>query len=84
MFQYDEESAVWAYTFGKSVFDYACMHTVMKEIKRRVPPNKFQPRTILDFGSGVGTSIWLTTLSFILQILALKEVRCEQSCNTLC
>ena len=56
--QYDDESAVWAYTFGKSVYGYACMYTVMKEIKKRIPPNKFQPRTILDFGSGVGTSIW--------------------------
>ena len=57
-FQYDDESAVWAYTFGKSVYDYACMYMVMMEIKSRLPPNKFQPRTILDFGSGVGTSIW--------------------------
>ena len=49
---------MWAYALGKSVYDYACMFTVMKEIKRRVPQNQFQPRTILDFGSGVGTTIW--------------------------
>jgi hypothetical protein len=44
-----------AYFFAKTAFDYAAMHKVMSEIHQR---KKTRPKTILDFGSGIGSSIW--------------------------
>ena len=53
--EYDEDAA-HAYLLAKAPYDYACMKTIMDEIKARDP--NFQPRTLFDCGSGVGTSIW--------------------------
>ena len=54
--EYDSREAVWSYTLGKAAFDYASLIYIMKEMKRR--DKKYQPRTLLDFGSGVGTALW--------------------------
>ena len=54
--EYDSEAA-WAYLLGgKAAYDYACIKFIMNEIKRR--DKLFQPKTLLDFGSGVGTVTW--------------------------
>lgn len=64
--QYDK-SAAWAYLLGRAAFDYATIHKIMMEIRDRTQQEKsheninlspFQPRTLFDFGSGVGTSVW--------------------------
>uniref|UniRef100_V9KZ78 Methyltransferase-like protein 17, mitochondrial n=1 Tax=Callorhinchus milii TaxID=7868 RepID=V9KZ78_CALMI len=39
---------------------YAAITRVLHEIKKRVP--EFQPRTLLDFGSGTGTVTWASRL----------------------
>ena len=49
--------ASWSYLIGgMAAYDYACLLKIMKEIKQRNP--KFNPKTLLDFGSGVGTVSW--------------------------
>eukprot|EP00094_Tigriopus_californicus_P001482 TCALIF_01437-PA protein Name:"Similar to METTL17 Methyltransferase-like protein 17, mitochondrial (Homo sapiens)" AED:0.04 eAED:0.06 QI:52/0.77/0.8/1/0.55/0.6/10/56/478 len=52
---YDDEAAK-AYLLARAPFDYSAVYRTMSEIKKREPD--FQPRTIFDFGSGVGTCIW--------------------------
>ncbi len=52
---YDETGA-WSYLLGRAAYDYATVYKVLKEVGRREPD--FKPRTLLDFGSGVGTAIW--------------------------
>ena len=62
-------SASWAYLLGKAAYDYATMYSILSEIKNRTSPDSrfsnksdhlspFAPKTLLDFGSGVGTSLW--------------------------
>ena len=62
-------SASWAYLLGKAAYDYATMYAIYSEIKNRTSPDSrfsnksdhlssFAPKTLLDFGSGVGTSLW--------------------------
>ena len=54
--EYDNEAA-WAYLVGgKAAYDYACLKSIMGEIQAR--DRSFQPKTLLDFGSGVGTVTW--------------------------
>ena len=64
--QYDK-TAAWAYLLGRAAYDYATIYKIMLEIQKRnqlkqadhdSPIDLFQPRTLFDFGSGVGTSIW--------------------------
>ena len=51
-----DEGASYAYLLAKAAFDYAVTRTVLQEIKSRDP--EYQPRTLFDYGSGVGSSIW--------------------------
>lgn len=44
------------YLFARSAQEYAAIKAVMQEIIRRDPD--FKPRSLLDFGSGVGTGTW--------------------------
>jgi ribosomal protein RSM22 (predicted rRNA methylase) len=60
--EYDEITA-WAYLLAKAPFDYATVATIMQEIKERDPV--YQPRTLFDFGSGVGTAIWYVRFRFL-------------------
>jgi len=54
--EYDNEAA-WSYFIGtKAAYDFACMKNILSEIKFR--EETFQPKTLLDFGSGVGTVTW--------------------------
>ena len=64
--QYDK-TAAWAYLLGRAAYDYATIYKIMLDIQQRnqlkhadhdSQENLFQPRTLFDFGSGVGTSIW--------------------------
>ena len=40
----------------KAAYDFACMKNILSEIKFR--EEAFQPKTLLDFGSGLGTVTW--------------------------
>ena len=54
--EYDSEAA-WSYFIGtKAAYDFACMKKILSEIKFR--EEAFQPKTLLDFGSGLGTVTW--------------------------
>ena len=60
--EYDKEAA-WAYLLGgKAAYDYACLKLILNEIKFR--DKQFKPKTLLDFGSGVGTVSWAVIEQF--------------------
>ncbi|KYN27309.1 hypothetical protein ALC57_03653 [Trachymyrmex cornetzi] len=44
------------YLVGRGVQNYAVLHKIFNEIKLR--DKDFRPRTLFDFGSGVGTVMW--------------------------
>lgn len=51
-----DESKAWAYVFGRAAKEYASIATILNEIARRDPD--FQPESLFDFGSGIGTGTW--------------------------
>lgn len=53
--EYDEYSSL-TYLGARLAPNYAAMLTVLNEIKKSDP--EFLPKTILDFGSGIGTSMY--------------------------
>jgi len=53
---YDNEAAYSYFIGTKAAYDFACLKYVLSEIKKR--DKKFQPKTLLDFGSGLGTVTW--------------------------
>lgn len=44
------------YMIGRSVPNYAVLHTIFNEICTR--DENFTPKSVLDFGSGIGTTMW--------------------------
>ncbi|KAK2140325.1 hypothetical protein LSH36_1383g00008 [Paralvinella palmiformis] len=44
------------YMTGRVPYDYSCLYRVLNEIKMR--DSNFMPKTLLDFGSGLATSVW--------------------------
>jgi len=61
---FDDRVTAWSYLVGKSAFDYAAMKSVLAEIREESFKDNFRPRTLFDFGSGVGTSYWAVTEMF--------------------
>lgn len=45
-----------AYGLSRLPAGYAVAHRVLDEVKARCPG--FEPRKVLDFGSGPGTAVW--------------------------
>lgn len=45
------------YLVGRSVQNYSVLYKILNEIKAR--DKDFRPRTLFDFGSGIGTVMWL-------------------------
>ncbi|GAB6021453.1 hypothetical protein CHUAL_004058 [Chamberlinius hualienensis] len=50
------ESQCLAYLLGRSSAEYAVLYQIFNEIKMRQPD--FQPVSMFDFGSGIGTGLW--------------------------
>lgn len=74
---YDDEAAK-AYLLARAPFDYSAVYRAMSEIKNREP--EFQPRTIFDFGSGVGTCIWYVCFMYVDTLkLPWKQLCCQIS-----
>lgn len=44
------------YLFSRAPAEYAVLHRIFREIARRSPD--FKPKSLFDFGSGVGTVTW--------------------------
>jgi len=44
------------YLVARSVQNYAVLHRILNEIKER--DKDFKPKTMFDFGSGIGTAMW--------------------------
>ncbi|XP_071481490.1 ribosome assembly protein METTL17, mitochondrial-like [Diadema antillarum] len=53
--EYDDIRSL-AYMIARMPANYAALYRVFNEIRHRDPD--FQPKNILDFGSGVGTAVW--------------------------
>lgn len=54
-YEYDERAA-HLYMATRLAPNYACLRTVMQEIRDLDP--SFEPKSVLDFGSGMGTTVW--------------------------
>lgn len=54
-YEYDEYSSA-LYMSVRLPSNYACIKTVMDEIRAADP--SFEPSSVMDFGSGAGTTIW--------------------------
>ncbi|XP_066992180.2 ribosome assembly protein METTL17, mitochondrial [Anabrus simplex] len=54
--QYNAHQSL-VYLVGRAAADYAVVHFVLSEMRLKLP--EFKPRTLLDFGSGVGTVTWV-------------------------
>lgn len=52
---YDNHKSL-LYMISRSVPNYAVLHAIFNEICIR--DKKFQPKTVLDFGSGIGSTMW--------------------------
>jgi len=50
------QAVAMAYLVARIAPEYATLYQIFQEICRRDPD--FQPQTLFDFGSGVGTVLW--------------------------
>ncbi|CAL4082861.1 unnamed protein product, partial [Meganyctiphanes norvegica] len=62
------------YMVGRLAPDYAALMRIFKEIQKR--DNKFTPQTFFDFGSGVGSGMWM--------IADIRTLYLRMSCYTDC
>ncbi|XP_070575004.1 ribosome assembly protein METTL17, mitochondrial-like [Ptychodera flava] len=53
--QYTKEMS-YIYAAGRMAANYSAIYRIFHEIKKRNPD--FKPKLLLDFGSGVGTTVW--------------------------
>lgn len=60
------------YLWSRFVPDYAVLVKVLEEIYKQLPD--FKPHSVFDFGSGIGTAIWLVYFFSSLQIWLNKHV----------
>jgi len=51
-----DKSTCLTYLVARSVQNYAVLHRILHEIKER--DKDFEPKTMFDFGSGIGTALW--------------------------
>jgi len=66
---FEDKVTAWSYFLVKSAFDYAAIKMVLAEIKEESAhlaeqEGVYKPRTLFDFGSGVGTSYWAVNEMF--------------------
>jgi len=53
--EFDRQASM-IYLLSRTAAEYATLTNIFKEIKRKEPT--FQPRTLYDFGSGLGSGLW--------------------------
>ncbi|KAK2577856.1 hypothetical protein KPH14_001119 [Odynerus spinipes] len=53
--QYNRQTGLY-YIAGRSLYDYSVLYNVFNQIKNS--DKNFKPKTIFDFGSGIGTVMW--------------------------
>lgn len=53
--KYDRPTSLY-YLAGRSLYDYSVLCNVLSQIK--IKDDSFKPRTLFDFGSGIGTVMW--------------------------
>lgn len=59
---YDESSSIH-YLVARVAPNYGSLSYVFQEMSRRDPD--FKPHSLFDFGSGIGTVIWLSTKIYL-------------------
>lgn len=47
------------YLVGRSAPEYSSIYRILAEIKKRIP--NFKPMSYFDFGSGIGTGVWVAS-----------------------
>lgn len=52
---YDQTTSL-AYLISRLAPDYASLYRIFNEIRSR--DSNFQPQTMFDFGSGLGSALW--------------------------
>ncbi|CAN7985262.1 unnamed protein product [Ixodes hexagonus] len=77
---YDEFGS-YSYLVGRLAADYATIKNVLSEIRHLNPA--FVPKSLLDFGSGIGTSFWATKEFWPRELKEYFAVDVSQHMNTL-
>ncbi|XP_050311793.1 methyltransferase-like protein 17, mitochondrial [Anthonomus grandis grandis] len=78
--RYDVYSSL-AYLLVRAPAEYAVLRRILGEIARRDP--EFTPRSLFDFGSGVGTVTWAANFYWKNQIYEYFNVDCSSDMNDL-
>jgi ribosomal protein RSM22 (predicted rRNA methylase) len=80
-YEYDERAALM-YMATRLAPNYASIKSVMNEIKVLDP--KFKPRSVLDFGSGMGTTIWAVNETWPKEVSEFMNIDLSKEQQNLC
>lgn len=80
-YEYDEYSSN-LYMATRLAPNYACLKTVMKEIHDLIPD--FTPKSVLDFGSGMGTTTWAVNQTWPNEVSEFMNVDLAMEQHHLC
>uniref|UniRef100_A0A6G1SNU8 Methyltransferase-like protein 17, mitochondrial n=1 Tax=Aceria tosichella TaxID=561515 RepID=A0A6G1SNU8_9ACAR len=80
-YEYDERAALM-YMATRLAPNYASLKTVMSEIRTLDPD--FKPRSVLDFGSGMGTTIWAINETWPKEVTEFMNVDISKEQQNLC
>lgn len=80
-YEYDERAALM-YMATRLAPNYVSLKTVMNEIKKSDPG--FKPRSVLDFGSGMGTTIWAVNETWPKEVSEFMNVDLSKEQQNLC
>lgn len=80
-YEYDERAA-HLYMATRLAPNYACLRTVLKEICDLDP--SFEPKSVLDFGSGMGTTIWATNQTWPNRVEEFMNIEISKEQQYLC
>lgn len=80
-YEYDERAALM-YMATRLAPNYASLKTVMNEIKFLDP--EFRPKSVLDFGSGLGTTIWAVNETWPNEVSEFMNVDISKEQQNLC
>lgn len=80
-YEYDERAALM-YMATRLAPNYISLKTVMNEIKRS--DSEFKPKSVLDFGSGMGTTIWAVNETWPKEVTEFMNVDLSKEQQNLC
>lgn len=80
-YEYDEYASA-LYMAVRLPANFACSKTVMNEIKAADP--SYEPRSVLDFGSGMGTTIWAVNKTWPNSVSEFLNIDLSKEQQSLC